>query len=413
MTTKLNNYTLKRIANLYKQATTYEEGTHPNVKGFWANIPEDHSFKQNPVLSEYGEILNREGFKYTEEKIRPDFQRHPNGQQLMMKAGQILMQIMQIERAHQPELIEAAKEVAAQIMGVDKSQMDAKFQQGPQDAPEDEDQEEQEGQEQQEEEPVEITPELRAEINKRQIINTMTQGSAVHTMLSAHHLIAEKLNRISPQLLQLYNKFSSMSVHNFYVFDMQAALKAMGAGGGAIGWEKIVWEDDEEQPGQPEQPEQPEQPKQKIPKIKASAVCFPVLCQELIKGCMEILAMWGVNNNLSEAQTREVYRHSDKLEDEPWMIMIGHELWRKFLNVKPEDVPLNEVIMKFCQLVPEQVLRIVRAIIQNPNAAKEFFKPKPEAPPPRPQYQPENQENQAPEDDTPDWMPKPWTPDQE
>ena len=250
-------------------------------------------------------------------------------------------------------------------------------------------------------------------------------------MLSAHHLVAERINQISPDLMRLYDKFSSMIVHNLYTFDFEAAFAAMGADQ-AMGWTKVDWngeeQEDEDQEEQPEQPEQQgqedqedqEQKSQKIPVVKASAVCFPVLCQELVKGAMEIVSMWGINNNLTKGQLMLIKKHASEIKDEPRIQAIGQTLWRKLLAARPDDVTVTEAYMKYCQLSPDQIIRVTRAVINNPNAAREFLRRNQEQqqpPPPqqrpqqRPPQAPQNRRPPEPEEEVPDWMPKPWQPD--
>lgn len=50
-----------------------------------------------------------------------------------------------------------------------------------------------------------LGPELRHEVNKRLTLNLLIQGAAVHTHLSAHHLVADELDAIDNRLVDLYD----------------------------------------------------------------------------------------------------------------------------------------------------------------------------------------------------------------
>jgi len=88
---------------------------------------------------------------------------------------------------------------------------------------------------------------------------------------------------------------------------------------------------------------------------------------------MELISMHGINQNLSEQELKTVYKHADRLEDEPWLIMVGPALWRKFLNVIPKDINMSELIMKLSQEAPRDLEKIIKSVIQNPNLAKQYM----------------------------------------
>ncbi len=66
-----------------------------------------------------------------------------------------------------------------------------------------------------------VDPRRKQEVNKRLTLNTLSQGAAVHAMLSIHHLAAAELNQIDPQLVTLYSQFAT-----------GACLTYFGEGGG-------------------------------------------------------------------------------------------------------------------------------------------------------------------------------------
>lgn len=337
------------LKKLLKLSKTYEEGVLEPVRNFWLNIPKDHPFSQNPILSEYGHNLSQEGYKYISDKMTEKKQNIPiNAPQALKEAQQLITKIFQLEKSHEEKLIEEAKNITAQIWGIDKSQLQGELGQNPEDG----------GGEEEKPETVDITPPLRSEINKRIIFNTLTHGSAVHAMYSVHHLITDKLNSISPELVELYTRLSGIITHHYYILDIPAIVRAMqDLKGAAIGWSHVEFKDEKAN-------------------VVAQGICFPVLVQEMFKGVMELLSLHGINQNLSEQELHTIYQHSDRLEDEPWLLTVGPALWRKFLDVIPKDISLSEVVMKLSKEEAIKVEKIIRSIIQNPNAAKEYFKNK-------------------------------------
>jgi len=159
-------------------------------------------------------------------------------------------------------------------------------------------------------------------------------------------------------LTELYTRLSGLVTHHYYIIDIKAVVEAFEQMGGVeqagLGWSHVEYQDGE-------------------PVVVAQGKCFPVLCQELFKGVMELLSLHGIPDDLSAEELKTVYKNSDRLQDEPWIIMIGPALWRKFLSVVPKGVKLAEVISQFAKETPENVYRIVSQIIQRPEAAKQLL----------------------------------------
>jgi hypothetical protein len=373
-----------------KKTANYDEVAHPAVRNFWQNPPADHPFSQHPLLRQYGDTLSRAAYAYIAE--RAERAGEDLSQMEMMQAGmrvqQVFMQIMQMERAHAPQLIELAKDITVQIWGVPRQMLEGEITDNVDMGDEDG------GEMDEPEEPpqlLEITPELRDQINKRLTLNTMTQGSAVHAYQSMHHLVDQRINAISPQLLQLYNSLTSVSTGIYWMVDVQQMMA--GGGAQAAGNERVVpvneppieVGDAQEAPERVDAPgeEQPEgdqgagggQENQQY-KIEAKAVCFPILCQEFSKGVMEYLSLrHGGLQQLQDAELRTIYRHADRRKDEPWLIQVGPELWRRFLAVLPQGMPLAKIVAALAKKSPATVHAILNAVITNPQNAQRFIAP--------------------------------------
>ena len=361
---------IRSFERILKCAQNYQRESHPSVRSFWGNIPKEHSFSEHPVLSKHGPKLSEEGFEFTRNKLSEGGKQAPSQvSQIMTEVFSILPKIYELEATHEEELVEMAKDITAQIWGIDRSMLDGQINQ------------KQEAMEQEEPEQhnlVEMTPELKEQVNKRITMNVLTQGAAVHGMASVHHLVAEKLRQISPELLDLYTRISGLITNHYYAMDIPVIVKAVeNLSQAGVGWSKIEYPKQEEG-----NMAQPEQPAQSEPKVVARGICFPVLCQEMFKGVMELLSLHGLPQNLSSDELYTVYQYADKLEDEPWQITVGPALWRKVLSTVPKDVPLSELVMKLSMKDPKEMHNIVLNIIEHPEAAKqqmeELTKPEPE-----------------------------------
>ena len=101
--------------------------------------------------------------------------------------------------------------------------------------------------------------------------------------------------------------------------------------------------------------------------VKAQAHVFVILVQELVKGTMEILSMYGVNDLDRETYT-QVLKEADQLVYEPLQIQVGPELWRRFLTVLDgRRIPIT--FIRVCKMSPEDLHQFTRDVIENPQQA--------------------------------------------
>jgi hypothetical protein len=142
------------------------------------------------------------------------------------------------------------------------------------------------------------------QINKRLTLNTLTQGSAVHAMLTIHHAVDQEIQAINPDLLQLYNKLSSGSHEYYWLIDIPAMFTSLGMM--AAGSAKVEWPETEGD----------------TPKIVAKAVIFPILAQEMSKGVAELISAHGLSN-LDADTTSAVLGKADDIRHEPYLIQVG------------------------------------------------------------------------------------------
>lgn len=250
--------------------------------------------------------------------------------------------IMEIEAQHKDQLEELAKDLTRQIWKIDPEMLEANLGEAGE--------REYEPEEEEIESDVEITPEMRDEINKRITMNTLTQGSAVHAMLTAHHMVDRAINEINPTLLGLYNRLSASATHQYWLMDLPVAVEELL--GQMAGTESVDFDE------------------QGNPEVKGSGYIFPILVQELFKGVMELVTMHGLSNK-QEDELRQIYRYADRLVDEPFLIQVGPELWRRFLQVMPRGANLSAVVAELSRMNPAAVHRIVNLVVENPDRARE------------------------------------------
>jgi hypothetical protein len=255
-----------------------------------------------------------------------------------MQAQQMFMQLMRMESRHKQELVELAKKIVSEIYGIEAGevQLDAELSN------------EVATPEPSNKELDELSPEELSHVNKRITLNTMTQGAAVHQMMSVHHMIDNEIRQINPRLLEMYTRFSKMAHKQYWLIDIAMMLGQMGS---RVGSEEVSFDENGE------------------PVVVARAVIFPILVQELSKGIMELLNIHGYSELPPDLQ-QVIIEYGDEVEDEPWLIQIGPPLWKKFLSVMPRGIPLGQIIMQFAMLEPDDVHRIIDLTIDNPDEAK-------------------------------------------
>lgn len=317
------------IQHILAEALEVLNEMHPSIKN--AFDTNSHPLKDHPIFKKHGKAMAHDQYgELTRDKNRID----------MQGLFSILHKIQAIEHKHQDELIKLAEDIVRKIWNVDE---DIKFNGELTNDVSLSDKDQDDGDD-------EISPELKDQIDKRVTMNMLTHGSALHVMSSAHHIATEELNKISPELLALYNKFATSAMLSSWFMDMDQMLKLMGAAKGGANNVKI--DDDVE--------------------IQAQAMVFPILVQEFSKGVMELLTMHQLSD-MDEKDLKKLYKHADKYEHEFFHFFVGPAVWRKFLKVVPKD-RLAKVIAKLSKDVkPNDVTAFINDVIENPESAKEMI----------------------------------------
>lgn len=176
-----------------------------------------------------------------------------------------------------------------------------------------------------------IAQELEAEKQKRRLINAMIQGSAVNKNY-AFHQVSDQLNAIDPGLLNQYGTLMAFAEFMYWAMPEDGQAQMYRSGAGAAG--RVHLEADEEG----------------VPTVRAQALVFPVLIQELAKGLMEFLSHTGDEDD--PETRRHVQGQADTLADEGWDINIGAPLWRRLLRAIGNE---NQDLMPY---VYDQLVRL-------------------------------------------------------
>jgi len=277
---------------------------------------ENNFFKYNPSFIAADEF-NRCARIYTE-----------RGQgQGPMEAMRLMQQLLQIEEPNKPELTDLAIELVREMYNVpDSINLRAFLENSDEDAGEEFDDSDNDVEMLSDERKEELKP----EIEKRRILNSIVHGAAVHQWTSAYHIVADKLNDINPELLEKYNRLSAL-VNYFNWQIIQSDMMAMGGGARPVlqGFNKVDIKNKD---------------------IKASAMNFPVLIHELSKGVLDYLVSIGIPN-LPPYELEYVYAEADKYSHEQWHYFFGPTLWRAMLNtadVTSHDLP--QIISEMAQM---------------------------------------------------------------
>jgi predicted TIM-barrel fold metal-dependent hydrolase len=137
----------------------------------------------------------------------------------------------------------------------------------------------------------------------------------------------------------------------YWLIDIPAIFANLGAM--AVGSTKVEYPEEED--GEPT--------------IQARGIIFPVLAQEMNKGVAELLSHHGLAD-LDEPTTGTVLRHADDIKHEPYLMQVGPEMWRRFLKVKPRELPLSDLYMALSKQEPDELHKIIAAAIEDPENAK-------------------------------------------
>jgi hypothetical protein len=191
---------------------------------------------------------------------------------------------------------------------------------------------------------------------KRRMINSLVQGAAFKGG-HMYTLVSDEINRLSPNLLNLYGVTQSLMEHLYWLYpDMEGMA---GSGGGQMGQSES---DPETDP----------------PTIKAKAFTFPLLVHEIVKGIYSLYGDQGLPND--PVQRSMVVGAEDTLPAEIWDSRLGPIFWEKFREAWPDKLYEDDqrhlqqyLFMKLSQLEAKDFMVLAKAIIADKPEAKEVI----------------------------------------
>lgn len=308
--------------------------TNPVVRNFWENIrttdTEFHIFKKNWPLVFFGNKLANQSYDHIVDRMN-----HLEIEYNHAAVCGSMVEISTREAGHTKELEELAVKAVSEAFSVPEDLLRPSLN-------EDADVSLNETGENEEDFNYEsLSQEIKDQINKRILLNCVIQGSSIHSFYTLHHLVKDEIENIDPELIEHYDMFSVGSVRSYFDMDYSSMLEDSGmARGTAMGSAEVVFDEETDQA-----------------EVVANAVSFPVLCQELTKGAVELIAMHGLKD-LSKEELKQIYYFADQRVDEPRYIQIGSEVWRNILELNKickKDIP--ELIMEISLMSPDEICR--------------------------------------------------------
>lgn len=343
----------KAKADMNDLSEEYNQEVNPNIANFWKNLAtSDHRFSKHPVMAVHGDQLSKASWKHTKERIEK-ISGGEDPEDLSIIANLIIRK----EAEHKKELENLAIDTVSDLWNIPREKLEAMITQNV-------DVEEGGGDDNifSDEEAEELTK----EVNKRITMNTMTQGAAVHSMMTIHHLIRNEIKKIDSDLIDLYDTIAAGSVNLYWLVDFASLMAVLSSA--AVGSSKLEFDEDGKA------------------KVVAKGVVFPVLIQELVKGTMDLITYHHISE-LGPEKGEKVIHHADKLHYEPYEIQVGPEIWRRFLKVinpvinelgyeitdvvgalsiqEPDDV--HDIIMFILDDRGDDAVRMLKELLSDPD----------------------------------------------
>jgi len=188
---------------------------------------------------------------------------------------------------------------------------------------------------------------------KRRMINSLVQGAAFKGG-HMYVLVSNEINRLSPELLNLYGVTQSLMEHLYWLYpDMEGMA---GSGGGQMGQSEA---DPETDP----------------PTIHAKGFTFPLLVNEKVKGIYSLYVDQGLPND--PVQRSMVVGAEDTLPAEVWDSRLGPIFWEKFRDAWPDKLYEEDqrhlqqyLFMRLSQLEAKDFINLAKAILEDKPEAK-------------------------------------------
>lgn len=201
---------------------------------------------------------------------------------------------------------------------------------------------------------------MRDEIYKRQILNGLVHGSSMHVWKGIYHLVSDELDKINPQLRELYNYYTSTLGIALWMKNPNQFQQAIEEDvQWTQGYNTLKFDKEKGYGGQ----------------IQAAAINFPVMLHELNKGVVDWLISAGIPQSYSEDELRYYYAIADDYKHEVYHYLLSPTLWIGLLDAaKVSNENLPKLISRLTKLSYQELVTLFRLIQDNPEQAKEKIK---------------------------------------
>jgi len=197
---------------------------------------------------------------------------------------------------------------------------------------------------------------MRDSIQARVILNALVHGSSMYIWKSVYYIVRDKLMKLNPMLVQLYDEYTAGVNFLFWTMDPQSFQSSIDSNQQLTqGYNEIKFNDTDEDGAT----------------ITCKGINFPILLHELNKGVIDYLICHQIPQEYTEDELRYFYSKSDKYENEFWHYLLSPTLWSDLLetvDVVPQDLP--SVISKLSKLSYQKLTEIFRNMMDDKVMAK-------------------------------------------
>lgn len=159
-----------------------------------------------------------------------------------------------------------------------------------------------------------------SETKKRKIVNAICYGAAARFSEQSKKLWLNDVFEIDEDLPHLYSQI--MKINDYLVFNSDVDIKDNDHKQGGAVEVKLAREGE-------------------AAEIHARGIVFPILLHETMRGVAEIIASYGLPDDMNEA--RRITNISDAIENDPWNMRIGPVMWDRLCSaldsIESEDFP--------------------------------------------------------------------------
>ena len=160
---------------------------------------------------------------------------------------------------------------------------------------------------------IEDIEQYDADSNKRRIINAVSCGAAKCIAEQSKKLWIDEIFELDEELPHLYSQI--MKINDYLIFTNNVEITDKSHKQGGFVEVHLTHEDE-------------------ISSIEATGIIFPILLQETVRGIIDMIASFGLPDDVDSA--RRVTNIADALENDPWNMRFGPEMWNCILSSVPK-----------------------------------------------------------------------------